>query len=378
MKRQTRSPRPKAPGPGFPRPVRRAPPPDRPVTSRPRLGLLGVGWIGRSRMKAIVESGVAEIAALVDIDPVRAEEARASAPGAVLFESYGEMLEADLDGVVIATPSAGHADQSIVALERGLPVFCQKPLGRNAVEAAAVVRAAEHRNRLLGVDLSYRFLKASKAVRDLVRSGEIGRVYAADLIFHNAYGPDQPWYYDPVRSGGGCVMDLGVHLVDFLFWCLDRPGVRSVNARLFSGGRRLRIPSQRVEDYADVRIDLEDEVCARVACSWNLHAGRDAFCQVIFYGTNGSALLRNVAGSFYDFRAEHWLGTETTTLVEPPDPWGGRAVLAWANRIARNGGAFDPVAWEFVDTAETLDAIYRSGSSDIGATYASVSPTVTR
>jgi predicted dehydrogenase len=97
---------------------------------------------------------------------------------------------------VIATPSALHAEQAIAALDRGLAVFCQKPLGRDASETRAVVEAARRADRLLGVDLSYRYTRAAAALRDEVRSGALGEVYAVDLVFHNAYGPDKPWFYD--------------------------------------------------------------------------------------------------------------------------------------------------------------------------------------
>jgi predicted dehydrogenase len=63
-----------------------------------------------------------------------------------------------------------------------------------------------------------------------MRSGELGRVFAVDLVFHNAYGPDKPWFYDPELAGGGCVMDLGVHLVDLALWSLDFPGVTAVTS----------------------------------------------------------------------------------------------------------------------------------------------------
>ncbi len=120
----------------------------------PRVGFLGVGWIGRSRMQAIVETGAVEAAAVSDPSPECVEEARKLAPGAEVAASFEEMLERDLDGIVIATPSALHADQSIAALERGMAVFCQKPLGRNAAEAEAVVGAARQADRLLAVDFS--------------------------------------------------------------------------------------------------------------------------------------------------------------------------------------------------------------------------------
>jgi predicted dehydrogenase len=61
----------------------------------------------------------------------------------------------------------------------------------------------------LGVDFCYRFLDETVAVRELVESGELGEIYAVDLVFHNAYGPDKPWFYDRTQSGGGCVVDLG-------------------------------------------------------------------------------------------------------------------------------------------------------------------------
>ncbi|HLL45827.1 MAG TPA: Gfo/Idh/MocA family oxidoreductase, partial [Longimicrobiaceae bacterium] len=191
------------------------------ATARPRLGFLGVGWIGRHRMEAIVNTGAAGVAAIADPSPEMAAEAGKLAPGAEVVGSLDELLDAGVDGVVIATPSALHAEQSIRALRRGAAVFCQKPLGRTAAEARGVVDAARAADRLLEVDLSYRFTEGMRRIRDAVRSGALGRVFAADLVFHNAYGPDKPWFYDRSLSGGGCVMDLGVHLVDLALWVLD-------------------------------------------------------------------------------------------------------------------------------------------------------------
>src|SRR5205085_415527 len=128
------------------------------------------------------------------------------------------LCELDLDGLVIATPSASHAVQARAALERGIAVFCQKPLARTAAETASVVEAARAANRLLGVDLSYRHTEAMRHIGALARSGELGDIYAIDLVFHNAYGPDKAWFRDVKLSGGGCVIDLGTHLVDLALW----------------------------------------------------------------------------------------------------------------------------------------------------------------
>ncbi|HEY0446255.1 MAG TPA: Gfo/Idh/MocA family oxidoreductase [Allosphingosinicella sp.] len=324
--------------------------------AKPRVGFLGVGWIGRHRMQAIVETGAVEVAAVADPSAEMVAEAAKLAPDARRLTTLAELLALDLDGIVIASPSALHADQSIEALRRGAAVFCQKPLGRTAAEVRAVVDAARAADRLLAVDLSYRFTHGMRRIRDLLAAGELGRIYAVDLVFHNAYGPDKAWFYDPALSGGGCVMDLGVHLVDLALWALGFPEVGEVSASLFAAGEPLSGRSL-VEDYAVATIQLDSGTALRLACSWKLQAGCDAVISAAFYGTQGGAALRNVGGSFYDFTAERYRGTAGETLAAPPDEWGGRAAADWATRLAA-GERFDPEAERLVDVARVLDRIY--------------------
>lgn len=324
---------------------------------RPRVGFLGVGWIGQHRLKAMVHSGAIEVGAIADPSADRAEEAGRLAPQAHRVRTLDELLELGLNGIVIATPTALHAEQAIVALERGIAVFCQKPLGRTADEAAAVVEAARKSDRLLAVDFSYRFTDGMRRVHDLVQRGALGRVFALDLVFHNAYGPDKAWFYDPALAGGGCVMDLGVHLVDLALWLLDFPEVATVDATLFSEGGLLSACRDRVEDYAVATLRLANGATVRIACSWRLPAGCDAVIAAEIYGTEGGAAFRNVDGSFYDFRAEHFRGTAREVLSTPPDDWGGRAAADWAARLAA-GARFDPASAQLVTVARVLDRIY--------------------
>ncbi len=331
----------------------------------PRLGFLGVGWIGRHRMQAMLETGRVAAAAIADPSAEMAAEALKLAPGAARVETLDQLLDHDLDGVVIATPSALHAEQSIAALERGAAVFCQKPLGRTAGEAQQVVQAARAADRLLGVDFSYRFTDGMQRIRELVAGGELGRVFAADLVFHNAYGPDKPWFYDPALSGGGCVMDLGVHLVDLALWTLDFPAVTRVSSTLFSGGRAVAGRGEGVEDYAVATLELETGAVVRLACSWRLQAGRDAVIEAAFYGPDGGAQMRNLNGSFYDFTTERFRGPSHETLAHEtlagPSEWGGRAAADWAVQLA-NGARYDPAAERLVDVARVLDQIYDRGA----------------
>jgi predicted dehydrogenase len=326
-----------------------------PGLRKPKVGFLGTGWIGRHRMEAALATGAIEAVAICDPSPECAAEAAKLAPDAAVMPSLEALLEQDLDGLVIATPSALHAEQSIAALERGTAVFCQKPLGRNAVEAQAVVDAARAADRLLSVDFSYRYTQGAEAIAGLLRDKALGDVFAADLVFHNAYGPDKPWFYDRAQSGGGCVMDLGVHLVDLLLWLLDFPEVVDVSSTLRSGGAPLA--PEGVEDYAVAQLTLANGLVARLACSWRLQAGQEAVIEASLYGSGGGASLHNVGGSFYDFEAKRFNGTTSQTSVSPPDAWGGRAAAAWAEQLAKDR-SFDPSAERLVDVAKVLDRIY--------------------
>jgi predicted dehydrogenase len=324
---------------------------------RPRLGFLGVGWIGRHRMQAIVQAGLADVIAIADPSPEMASEAQKLAPSAKIVANLDEILDANVDGIVIATPSAMHAEQSIRALSRRAAVFCQKPLGRNAAETQAVIDAARKADRLIGVDFSYRYTQGMQRIAEMVRARELGHVFAIDLVFHNAYGPDKAWFYDPAQSGGGCVMDLGVHLVDLALWVLDFPEIIGVTSKLFAGGELLAPAGDRVEDYAIATLQLSSRAAIQLACSWRLQAGCDAIISAAFYGTNGGAALHNVAGSFYDFVAERYRGTARETLATPPDAWGGRAAVDWAKRLAA-GTRFDAEAEQLVSVSRVIDRIY--------------------
>lgn len=325
---------------------------------RPRIGFLGTGWIGRSRMEAIVGTGAVETVALCDPDDSCAQAALVLVPEARRVGSFRDLLAMGLDGIVIATPSAAHAAQAIAALDQGCAVFCQKPLATSAQDAAAVVGAARRAGRLLAVDFSYRRTAALSALRGLLREGALGTVFALDLVFHNAYGPDKPWFYDAALSGGGCMMDLGCHLIDAALWLMDHPPVERIEASLIAGGRPAT--DGAVEDHALATLHFPAGVTARIACSWNLHAGADAEIALRVYGTQGGAMLRNVGGSFLEFELVRARGTHAERIVSPPDAWSGRLAADWARRLAVEP-AFDPACEGLVAVSEAIDRIYRVG-----------------
>jgi predicted dehydrogenase len=315
-------------------------------------------------MRSILERDVAEAVAVADPATPAAEAAAGVVGGCRALPSLDALLEEDLDGVVIATPPALHAEQAVRALERGMAVFCQKPLGRDAAEARRVVDAARAADRLLGVDLSYRHVAGMDRIRALIEEGALGRVFAVSLLFHNAYGPGKPWSQDARLAGGGCLVDLGIHLVDLALWTLGFPAVRNVTASLRAAGAPAPAPDRphEVEDYAAAQLELDGGAVVQLACSWRLAAGQDCQIEAAFYGTRGGAALRNVHGSFYDFLAERFQGTRRELLAGPPDDWGGRAAVAWAEALGR-GSRYDPGVESIALVQATLDRIYRAAAA---------------
>ena len=327
------------------------------TSTLPRLGFLGLGWIGQNRMQALLDEHACEVVAIADPSPEVQAKVHELAPQAALVEGLDGLLAQELDGVVIATPSALHAEQCLQALDKRVAVFCQKPLARTAQETRAILDAARKADRLLGCDLSYRHTEAMRRIRNCIVEGEIGDVYAIDLVFHNAYGPNKGWARDMRLAGGGCAIDLGTHLVDLALWVLGAPQVMQVRSSLYAHGKRLPAGADEVEDYAEAQFDLATGTTVRLACSWEISAGRDAVIEAHFHGSRGGASLRNRNGSFFDFVAERYEGTRTTVLAEPPDAWGGRAVVDWAHRL-KAGARYEPGIESLLQVATVMDGIY--------------------
>ncbi len=176
---------------------------------------------------------------------------------------------------------------------------------------------------------------ACGASAKLVASGELGYVRAIDLVFHNAYGPDKPWFYDAgavgrrLRDGSrGCISSISA------LGCSTSPEVRSVTSHLSAGGEPVAEPWHRSRTSPWRRSSSPAARPVRLACSWRLHAGCDAeYPRAEVYGTKGGAVLRNVGGSFYDFAAERFTGTARR------EPCRDAARCMGARRACRSSGA---------------------------------------
>ena len=262
------------------------------------LGFAGLGWLGESLLKDLPAFPTLRLAAVQD---VRADLVERYA-GPWHGTDYAEMLAAPgVDAVVISTPNALHVPQAQAALRAGKHVLVQKPLALACADAQATIDLAAQVGRLLFVDYTYRFLQTVQVLRRSMSD----RPRHVRAKFHNIYGPGQEktWFFDPRLSGGGALVDLGVHLLDLALWLLEPDTVRLEHAELRGG------PPVETAARLDLRLD---EVPFELEVSWNAPLPQTE----IAFEMN-DLVWENVDGSFFHFRtrlADHVLADRETTL----------------------------------------------------------------
>lgn len=325
-------------------------------TNKTKIGFLGIDWIGKLRVEALRSSHITEVAAVCD--PFNSDiEKFCKECGVKNVNTYEELLEENIEGVVIATPNTLHKEQVMQGLKKGKAVLCQKPLACSLPDTQEVLETAKQNNCLLMTDFSYQHTNGLKKIRGSIEAGELGDVYALNFIFHNPLGPSTAWYYNPSVAGGGCMMDIGVHLLEILYWIFPHHSVEKLCSNLFAHGKPLHAPGLEGEDYASVHINFTGGLTAQLCCSWNLPAGEEAQIELNFYGTKGGASFRNTNGSLYDFKAVMYKGMKCHILSLPPDDWGGRASLHWASLLSKENRYVNEVD-NYLKIAQTLDLIY--------------------
>jgi predicted dehydrogenase len=184
-----------------------------------KLGVIGVGWYGMVDAKAALKAGGVEIVAICDVDRSHLEQSAAEleklqGKRPATFKLYQDMLAAGgLDAVIIGTPPHWHALQLIAALERGLDVYCEKPLAYDIREGRAMVEAAKRHGRILQIGFQRRQSGAFQAVKKFIDSGEAGRIVQVDAQIHYNAGTKDPTPQDPPTE------------LDWDLWCGPGPKI---------------------------------------------------------------------------------------------------------------------------------------------------------
>jgi len=346
------------------------------------LGIIGAGAIGEVHAKAAAEAGTT-VARVADLDPGKAELLAAEYPGCIASsEPEAVFADAEIDAVVVGVPNRWHKDLAIAAMRAGKDVLLEKPMGLNAAECEEIQSAIAETGRLLQVGMVYRKSAAAQAAKQVIESGDLGEIYHAKAHLYRRRGVPGlgGWFTTKAMSGGGPMIDLGVHLIDLTSWLMGFPRCKRVSGKVYSHfGRRMKDyvyesmwagpprldGTSDVEDSAHAMIYFANGASLDLQVSWaiNLPTPNMATAETI-------AVLGDRGGLSFTLRAEHVdVATEkygrnidTQILLPEIDQFSEQA-RAFAHCVkTRSPPTATAEQGHFVQSI--IDAVYESSQSD--------------
>ena len=307
-----------------------------------RVGLIGLGFIGRVHANAyraiplcFPDAAVtARMAALL-----RSHEGRDEFVQSVGFRQVTTDLEeffaAPLDLVDICTPNALHMQMALAAIQRGIPVYCEKPLARTLAEARSMAESAAEKGVLTHTAFVLRYLPAVRQIKALLAAGELGEIYHFRAhMFHGSYidrGRPMSWRLRQADSGGGAFADLGAHLVDLLGYLLGDVVAVQAASRTFiqerpvaKGARQLE--QVDVDDWMQCTLEMGSGAVGQVEVT-RVAAGAGEETTLEIYGSQGAVafyMAQPDTVRYFDARRGQWLQGKLAL----PSPSGERPLEA--------------------------------------------------
>ncbi|MBM4083378.1 MAG: Gfo/Idh/MocA family oxidoreductase [Planctomycetes bacterium] len=326
-----------------------------------RIGIIGAGGFAQTAHIANFERiPDVQIAALADTseDVLRRVANRHQIPK--VFTDYQQVLREDLDAVSVCLPNAYHAPVTVAALQAGKHVLCEKPMAVNALEAQTMVEAAKKAQKILMVAFQGRFSPEAMALKRIVERGRLGEIYFIEAGYERRrrMPSGKTWHTEKALSGGGALIDLGVHALDLAMWMMGFPkpkqALGSVLQKFASGAPGTK---NDVEDFATAYVLLENGASIVLKASWasNIKQDRSTF-EVI--GTKGGATMGPLALYTQD---DGQLLDVTPVITSTEDP--NRLEIRHFVDCVRAGRQPIITPEQSLVTTRVVDAIYKSGQS---------------
>lgn len=274
-----------------------------------QVGVIGVGSISHLHLDSYEKHEGTTIYAVCDLNEERARKVAAKYNVSKVYTDYNELLaDSEVEAVSICTWNNSHAEISIAALHAGKHVLVEKPLCRTVEEALAMQKAVEETGKLLQVGYVRRYDANAQLLRSMVDKGEFGELYYAKASNLRRFGNPGGWFSDIERSGGGPLIDIGVHAIDLCWYMMGRPKVVSVSANTYKKiGNRANIKNlshykaadfdatkNTVEDLANALIRFENGASIMVDVSFTLHLKKDESVIKLFGEKGGFEIDPNV------------------------------------------------------------------------------------
>ena len=239
-----------------------------------RLAIVGTGHRGWAHLAILKTMPQFQVVALADVTPANLDRGASLAPGAKTYSDYKKMLaeQKDIDAVVVIVPSFLHSEVTVAALNRGLPVLCEKPMATTVEDANKMIEASRRSGKLLYIGFQKRLVPVTAKMHALAAAGEIGDV---EMVSGNLWRGDwnpESWKYTDPKTGvstnwryltfteGSALLEDGIHELDSLNWIINGKTTNGKIARVTASGGNNVFKSRETVDHVAAMVEYESGV----------------------------------------------------------------------------------------------------------------------
>jgi predicted dehydrogenase len=348
-----------------------------PVMEQVRVGVIGCG-IGIVHLEGYELDPRARIMALAGLDEDRCSMLVQRFHVPQRYRDYRDLLaNPDIDAVSVCVPNHLHAEVAIAALRAGKHVLVEKPLARTVEEGEEILRVAREEGKIVGIAFNKRGRGDLEYVGELARSGHFGNIYYVKAYWLRRSGIPGlgSWFTNKALSGGGPLIDLGVHVMDLALWMLGNPELATVSASTFSKlgpqgkgnwpkGRFQQVDGGEygVEDLATAFMRTTNGASIQLEASWAAFSKETDEFGIELMGDRGGARVHikdyakvGDVGLFTDLNGA--MVDVAPRLYEQHEH--GRVIQKFLNSIT-TGVPMSPSGEEGLELVKVIDWIYRS------------------
>lgn len=343
-----------------------------------KVAVIGTGSIANLHISAYLKNENVELYAFCDINEEVLRRAGQKYGIKRLYTDEEEMLRAlpEIDAVSVCTWNSAHAPCTIMALRAGKHVLCEKPMALNAEEAQTMLDTARKCGKKLMIGFVRRFGNDTAVMQDFIKGGTLGEIYYAKATYLRRNGNPGGWFGDKSRSGGGPLIDLGVHVIDLTRYLMGDPKPVSVYGVTFRKiGNRTELHDSAeyssisrsendicdVEDFTTALVRYDNGAVLSVEASFCLNLKHDVG-KVELFGTRGGLSLDPEVELYTDN-----CGYLTNITLDKPtalsfDGLFEKEINYFVDAVV-NDKDLSSIAEDGVTVMKMLDAIYRSAES---------------
>lgn len=257
-----------------------------------KVGIIGSGFVADLHAAAFKMISEGRVVAVASPTPGKARQFAEQRGIPKAFEDYHDLLaDKEIEMVNLCVPNDLHAEAAVAAAKAGKHVVCEKPLCRTLEEADRMIAACRDADVLLMYAEELCFAPKYVRAKTLVDEGALGRAFLVKQSEEH-FGPHMPWFWDVNRSGGGVLLDMGCHSIEFARWIFGKPPVKSVYAQM---GTYVHADKTKGEDHSLCIVEYEGGRVGLAENSWAKQGGVDDRCEI--YGSGGFTRADLLRGS---------------------------------------------------------------------------------